>query len=61
LAVTRAHNGLALDRLPFELYAREETPEIATGIRIGLTKAVELPWRYGLAGSKFLSKPFKQD
>src|SRR3954468_23806482 len=39
LAVTRAHNGLALDRLPFELYARDETPEIATGIRIGITKA----------------------
>jgi DNA-3-methyladenine glycosylase len=27
-------------------------------LRIGLTKAVELPWRYGLKGSKFLSKPF---
>ena len=59
LAVTRAHNGLALDRLPFELYARDEMPEIATGIRIGLTKAVELPWRYGIKGSKFLSKPFQ--
>ena len=38
-----------------------ETPEIATGIRIGITKAAELPWRYGLKGSKFLSKPFKED
>jgi DNA-3-methyladenine glycosylase len=61
MAVTRAHNGLPLDRLPFELYAREGTPEIATGIRIGITKAAELPWRYGLKGSKFLSKPFKED
>ena len=61
MAVTRAHNGLALDRLPFELYAREGTPEIATGIRIGITKAAELPWRYGLKGSRFLSKPFKED
>jgi DNA-3-methyladenine glycosylase len=59
MGITHAHNGLALDRLPFELYAREETPEIATGVRIGLTKAAELPWRYGLAGSKFLSKPFR--
>ena len=61
LGVTHAHNGLPLDRLPFELYAREGTPEIAKGVRIGLTKAVELPWRYGLAGSKFLSKPFRSE
>jgi DNA-3-methyladenine glycosylase len=59
MAVTRAHNGLALDRLPFELYARQGTPEIAMGVRIGITKAAELPWRYGLKGSKFLSKPFR--
>ena len=61
MGVTRMHNGLPLDRLPFEIYAREETPEIAVGVRIGITKAAELPWRFGLAGSKFLSKPFKQD
>ena len=59
LAVTHAHNGLALDRAPFELIARQGKPEIVTGVRIGITKAAELPWRYGLAGSRFLSKPFK--
>jgi DNA-3-methyladenine glycosylase len=32
--------------------------EIVSGVRIGLTKAVDLPWRYGLKDSKFLSKPF---
>ena len=47
MAITHAHNGLALDRLPFELYAREETPEVASGVRIGITKAAELPWRMG--------------
>jgi DNA-3-methyladenine glycosylase len=59
LGVTVVHNGLALDRPPFELLPRGGEPEIAVGIRVGITKAAELPWRYGLAGSKFLSKPFK--
>ncbi len=59
LGVTIKHNGLPLDRTPFELRARTDTPEIAVGERIGISKAVERPWRYGLKGSKFLSKPFK--
>jgi DNA-3-methyladenine glycosylase len=59
LGVSVIHNGLALNRRPFELFVPERRPEIAVGIRIGITKAVELPWRYGVAGSKFLSKPFR--
>jgi DNA-3-methyladenine glycosylase len=58
LAITRAQNGLALDKSPFELRAREGKPEIVTGPRIGITKAADVPWRYGLKGSPFLSKPF---
>jgi DNA-3-methyladenine glycosylase len=58
LGITVAHNGLALDAAPFELHARRGTPTIVTGPRIGITKAAELPWRYGLAGSRFVSKPF---
>jgi DNA-3-methyladenine glycosylase len=59
LGVTHAHNGLALNAPPFELFARAGTVEVVTGPRIGLTKAVELPWRYGEKGSRFLSKPFR--
>jgi DNA-3-methyladenine glycosylase len=59
LAVTIKHNGLALDKPPFELRARAAVPEIAVGPRIGITKAVDEPWRYGLKSSPFLSKPFK--
>jgi DNA-3-methyladenine glycosylase len=59
LAVSDKHNGLALDRAPFELRARVAEPEIAIGVRIGITKAAEMPWRYGLKGSRFLSKPFR--
>ena len=58
LGVTIAHNGLALDTPPFAMFARRGDVEVVTGVRIGLTKAVELPWRYGLKGSKFFSKPF---
>jgi DNA-3-methyladenine glycosylase len=58
LGVTHAHNGLALDAPPFAMFARKGDIEVVTGVRIGLTKAVNLPWRYGLKGSKFLSKPF---
>ncbi|QPF81762.1 DNA-3-methyladenine glycosylase [Bradyrhizobium genosp. L] len=60
LGITIAHSELPLDRPPIALYARTEKPEIATGVRIGITKAVELPWRYGVKGSKFLSKRFEE-
>jgi len=59
LGITRKHNWLALDRPPFELLARTSEIEIAAGVRIGITKAAEKPWHYGLKGSRFLSKPFK--
>jgi DNA-3-methyladenine glycosylase len=58
LGITHAQNGFALDEAPFALHARVGEADVVTGIRIGITKAVELPWRYGLRGSKFLSKPF---
>jgi DNA-3-methyladenine glycosylase len=58
LGITLVHNGLALDQPPFELSARSSDIEIATGPRIGISKAADVPWRYGLKGSRFLSKPF---
>jgi DNA-3-methyladenine glycosylase len=58
MAVSDKLNTLPLDAPPLAIHARTGKPEIASGPRIGITKAVELPWRYGLKGSKFLSKPF---
>ena len=59
LGITIADYGRALDEPPFELYGRAGEVEVIAGPRIGLTKAVDNPWRYGLKDSRFLSKPFK--
>ena len=59
LGITAAHNGLAVDELPFRLLARTVETAVVAGPRIGITKAAEKPWRYGLKGSAFLSKPFR--
>jgi len=59
LAITDAHNGAALDKVPFRVFARTAPVKIVSGPRIGISKAVDLPWRYGWAGSRFLSRPFR--
>jgi DNA-3-methyladenine glycosylase len=57
LAITGAHDGLALDAPPFLLTERIEQLEISTGPRIGITQATEVSWRYLETGSRFLSRP----
>jgi len=59
LGVTGRHNGHQLDEPPLELLQRTGTPQIVTGPRIGITRAADLPWRYGLEGSPFVSRPFR--
>jgi DNA-3-methyladenine glycosylase len=58
LGITRVYDGLPLDEPPFELLAGESAVSIAIGKRIGITRAIEQPWRYGLEGSPFLSRRF---
>ena len=58
LGVTGEHDGSPLDRPPFELHAGTEAAQLARGPRIGITRATDRPWRYGLAGSGFLSRAF---
>ena len=58
LGVTRALDGLPLDAPPFRLLAATASATVLRGPRIGLTKAADVPWRFGLAGSGFVSRPF---
>jgi DNA-3-methyladenine glycosylase len=59
LAVTRDHDGRPLDAPPFDLLARERPVTVASGPRVGITRAAEAPWRYALAGSRYLSRPLR--
>src|SRR6202051_4374069 len=58
LGITQAYNGLPLDVAPIALHARTNKADIVAGVRIGITKAIDLPWRYGLKDSRFLSRGF---
>jgi DNA-3-methyladenine glycosylase len=58
LGVTRELNGARIDRLPFSLRPASTRARVVCGPRIGISKAVERRWRFGLAGSRYLSCPF---
>jgi DNA-3-methyladenine glycosylase len=58
MGVTGALTGLPIDQPPFEIEAAATIHDIVVGPRIGITKAVDYPWRFGLAHSPFLSRPF---
>ena len=59
LGIARDHDGLPLDRPPFELRNANGPVPVAAGRRVGITRAAELPWRYALAGSPFVSRPLR--
>jgi DNA-3-methyladenine glycosylase len=58
LNVSRRHNGMALALPPFELTPAPQAVAVVEGARIGISKAMDVPWRFGLAGSRFVSRPF---
>jgi DNA-3-methyladenine glycosylase len=59
LGITRELDGARLDRRPFALSAPEAPVDVVRGVRVGITRAVEQPWRYGLSGSRFLSRALR--
>jgi DNA-3-methyladenine glycosylase len=59
LAITGAHDGLPLGEPPFELRPRRLPVEVVAGARIGISRAQELPWRFALGGSRYLSRPLR--
>lgn len=59
LGITRAHDGMRIGAPPFALTTATTAAVVVAGARIGISKAVEVPWRFGLAGSRFLSRAFR--
>jgi DNA-3-methyladenine glycosylase len=59
LGITHALNGARLDRPPFKVLGATEAHDVVRGPRVGISKAMDVPWRFGLVGSRFLSRAFR--
>ena len=60
LGVTRALDSASLDDARWRIEPRVTEGPVLAGLRIGISKAADRPWRFGLAGSPFLSRPLPQ-
>lgn len=58
LGIDLASNGQSFLDPPFSMEAAKARHPVVVGPRIGITKAAERPWRFGMAGSPFLSRRF---
>ncbi|MEO3385332.1 DNA-3-methyladenine glycosylase [Mesorhizobium sp. CAU 1741] len=60
LGIDGSVDGMSMLRKPFEFYLKPPSADVVSGPRIGISRAVEQPWRFGLKGSPFLSRSFRQ-
>jgi DNA-3-methyladenine glycosylase len=63
LGIELGHNGSDLERGPVRIAPRRPdwaSPDVSVDRRIGITRAVELPWRFCAAGSRFVSRPARE-
>jgi len=61
LGITRDLDGLRLDRAPFQVLRANDPAEVIAGPRVGISKAMDQPWRFGLRGSRYISRPMSLD
>jgi DNA-3-methyladenine glycosylase len=59
LGITNAHDGKPVDAPPFVLRPRTQELDIVVGQRIGITRGLDLQWRFGAMGSRFISRRFR--
>jgi DNA-3-methyladenine glycosylase len=57
LAIELDLNQSDLEAGPITIEPASGEVEIAAGTRVGITKAAELPWRFAIRGSRFVSRP----
>jgi DNA-3-methyladenine glycosylase len=61
LGIDKSYDGASLLAAPFTIEDGAGSPSIVAGPRIGISRAADLPWRFGIIGSRYLSRPFRSE
>lgn len=58
LGIRSGDDGAPFDGTDLSITLSPALPDLLTGPRIGISRAQDLPWRFGMAGARGLSRPF---